>query len=128
VNKYGVAAVDAVNLYNSGRADSPQDAWEKATTKVFGLGTSSQRKGCPKGAFLGLCEEGLVRGIEPGSYTGSQKNKGYAIRAVSILKQRLSLANSRGDLWDEVLRGEHKKHNSQMDVVIALWKSGLIQV
>ena len=127
MNRYGAAAIEAVGLYTNGLAQSPRDAWEKAAAKIFGEGTSSQRKSCPKDAFLGLCEEGLVKGIEPGSYTRSRKNKGYAVRAVSILKQRSSLTNSPGGLWNEVLRGEPKKHNSQMDVVIALWKSGLIQ-
>jgi len=30
-------------------------------------------------------------------------------------------------LWRMVLNGQHKKHNSQMDVVIALWKNGMIK-
>jgi hypothetical protein len=46
-----------------------------------------KKKGCPKGTFLGLCEEGLVKGIPKGNYTKSVKNKKYAIKAVTVLKQ-----------------------------------------
>lgn len=42
---------------------------------IFGESTS-QRKGCPKGVYLGLCEEGLVKGIPKGKYTKSKKIKG----------------------------------------------------
>jgi len=79
MNKYGQAAVRAVRLINIGSISSPVDAWERATSEIFGKGTSSQKKGCPRGAFLGLCEDGKVLGIPPGKYTSSTKNKSYAI-------------------------------------------------
>lgn len=37
--------------------------YEKAVEEVFPNSKSSQEKSCPKNAFLGLCEEGLVKGI-----------------------------------------------------------------
>ena len=126
MGKYGTAAIQAVKLYKQGLAESPRDAWDSATAKIFGRGTSSQRKGCPRDTFLGLCEQGLVEGIEPGNYTRSQKNKKYATDAITILKQRPSLSDSPTALWSIVLEGEPKKHNSQMDVVTSLWNSGLI--
>jgi hypothetical protein len=46
---------------------------------------SAQKKGCPRGAFLGLCEEGLVKGIPAGNYTTSKDNKAYAVRAAELL-------------------------------------------
>ena len=128
MGKYGTAAIEAVRIYEHRLAESPRAAWEQATSKMFGWGTSSQRKGCPRDAFLGLCEEGLVKGIESGDYTRSQKNKRYAVDAVAILQRHPSLAGNRNRLWSKVLADEHKKHNSQMDVVIALWNAGLIQV
>ena len=127
MGKYGAAAVEAANLCRHGLAESPLDAWEQATARLFGLGTSSQCKGCPKGAFLGLCEEGLVEGVEPGHYTQSWDNKRYAVDAVAILRQRPWLSGNQSRLWAEVMAGETKKHNSQMDVVTALWNAGLIQ-
>lgn len=76
---------------------------------------------------MGLCEEGLVNGFSKGHYTRSRKNKDYAIRALSLLKQRQDFANNLEGLWRAVTNGEEKKHNSQMDVVVALWNSGLLR-
>jgi len=39
-------------------------------------------KGCPRGAFLELCEAGMIKGIASGKYTRSKRNKEYAIDAV----------------------------------------------
>ncbi len=123
---YGRAAVLAVELYRSGKATSPQDAWEKAVAVVFPDSPSSRAKGCPKGAFLGLCSEGLIRGINPGEYTTSRDNSSYAVRAVHVLEDDPSLAKNKARLWSEVMDGGEKRHNSQMDVVTALWAAGLI--
>jgi hypothetical protein len=61
------------------------------------------RKGSPKGTFLGLCEEGLVKGIDKGAYTKSIKNKTYGLATVKILAKNPSLANSPKRLWDALL-------------------------
>lgn len=125
-NGYGQAALDAINLVKGKTTNSPIEAWEKATISIFGLGTSSQRKGCPKDAFLGLCQEGLVKGILPDNYTTSVKNKFYAVKAIGIIKAKPELANDPKSLWKTVAK-QPKVHNSQMDVVIALWSTGLIE-
>ncbi len=126
MNKYGNAAVRAVKFYTNGQATTPQDAWEMATIAIFRDGTASQTKGCPKGAFLGLCEVGLVKGIPGGIYTNSTKNKSYAVRAISILKHDPSYGSNIEQLWLAAIGGVEKKHNSQMNVVLALWNNGLI--
>lgn len=123
-NKYGRAAVK-VALY---KGDSIK-AWEKATKKLS-FSDSSQKKPCPMNAFLGLCEEDLVTGIKAGSYFTSTKpnvNKKYAISAIKILKTNSALSPK--ELWnrvrEELSLGE-KRHNSQMDVVLALWENNLL--
>ena len=126
MSDYGTAAVNAVKLYTTRRTESPQEAWERATAIIFGQGTSSQSKGCPRDAFLGLCEEGLIEGVPDGKYTRSKKNKKYAIDAVTVLKQRPELVTDLNGLWREVMRGQSKVHNSQMDVVASLWRNGLL--
>jgi hypothetical protein len=80
-------------------------------------------------AFLGLCEQGLVKGIKRGIYltnSESNLNKQYALIAVKILTNNATI--SRKQLWEEVK--EHlnisKNHNSQMDVVIALFENKMI--
>ncbi len=125
MNKYGQAAVRAIRVYATAEL-SPEQAWEGATVELFGAGTSGQRKGCPRGAFLGLCEDGYVAGIAHGSYTLSRKNKDYAIRALAILRESPGFAADPEGLWRRVQGGVQKQHNSQMDVVIALWNAGLI--
>lgn len=117
MGKYGKAAILAVTLMETNRTQSPREAWELATMEIFGKGTHSQKKGCPRGAFLGLCEEGLVRGISPGKYTESRDNKGYALQGLALLKRDPSFTKSPSALWKAV--GINKSHNSQMDVVIS---------
>jgi len=126
--KYGDAAVYATKLYLSGNANLPDDAWTEAVKMIFPDSPSSQKKGCPKGAYLGLCEEGLVKGVPPINYTRSKKNKGYAVEAVRLLKCEPDLAKDENLLWFMVMKGEEKAHNSQMDVVITLWNHGLIEL
>jgi hypothetical protein len=126
VGRYGRAAVRATGFFHDSLVDSPQDAWEQATAEQFPDSTSSQEKGCPRGAFLGLCEEGLVRGIRSGHYTRSQKNKRYAVDAVALLQADPSLAHHEALLWSRAVAGENIAPNAQMDVVIALWDNGLI--
>lgn len=126
MNKYGEAAIKAVELFESGTNMDPRDAWELIANDLFADSPSCRVKGCPKSAFLGLCEEGLVRGIPKGSYTRSQKNKSYALKAIELLKESPDLSSNPNKLWKEII-SEPKAHNSQMDVVVALWKNGLIE-
>ncbi len=126
MSKYRKVAIRTVELCTRGLAKSPQEAWEQSSSELFGRGTSSQKKGCPKDTFLGLCEEGLIKGVQRGHYTRSKKNKKYALDAVAALKQSPSLAANPTNLWYKVMKGEHKVHNHQMDVIISLWDQGLI--
>jgi hypothetical protein len=126
MGKYGNATIKAVKLIETKLADSPIIAWDMATTEVFGKGTSGQTKGCPRNTFLGLCEEGKVKGIHPGNYAKSKRNKEYALKALQILKDTPSLSSEQELLWLKVQNGESKTHNYQMDVVCALWNDGLI--
>jgi len=93
--------------------------------KLYPTSPTARKKGCPRGAYLGLCEEGMVKGIPPGHYTSPKDNKAYAVRAVALLAEgRQSWSTSA--LWHAVTNDPEKLHNSQMDVVMALWKNGLI--
>jgi hypothetical protein len=129
MNKYAQAAITAVKLVESNHVTYPLDAWNIATVALFGKGTPAQKKVCPKGAFIGLCEAGLISGIPHGSFTersNSQKNKGYAIRSVELLKVNPALVDDKKALWEAVMNGEEKQHNSQMDVAVALWENKLV--
>jgi hypothetical protein len=123
-NRYGEAALMAARMETYGKAISPVARWEHATAKLYPTSPSAQRKGGPRLAFLSLCEAGLVKGIPAGQYAPSNKNKAYALRAVSLLNAGTHKTVT--SLWAEVTDGEDVPHTSQMDVVLALWKNGLI--
>jgi hypothetical protein len=125
MGKYGEAAVLATECYLNAGADSPVAAWKIATHRVFPK-PAGQNKCCPKGAYLGLCEEGLVKGVPPGRYTRSKDNKFYALEAWRALQSQPGLVDDQTCLWAKARGTKHIKHNEQMDVVTALWRRGLL--
>ncbi len=126
MNKYGLTAIEAIQIIEAGYCCDPKVAWDKAAEDLFGKHSSGKQKLSPRCAFLGLCEEGMVRGIAPSDYCNSVKNKDYALRAVALLKKDPALATKKNDLWQKAA-GLSKVHNNQMDVVLALWEHGLIK-
>lgn len=84
MNKYAKTAIECVENFKD--STCIKEIWLKYAQKNF-ESKSSQKKGCPKNTFLGLCEEGLVKGISKGKYTKSVKNKEYALKAIELLKQ-----------------------------------------
>lgn len=125
-NRYGEAALLAVRMELYGKALSPLERWQDAVRKLYPTTPIGQKKSGPRAAFLGLCEDGLVKGIPAGQYTAgnsaSNRNKAFAVGAVKLLEAGTHRTTS--ELWNEVADGE--EHASQMDVVMALWKNGLI--
>jgi len=104
---------------------NPVARWESAMKRLYPTSPTARKKGCPRGAFLGLCEEGLVKGIPAGHYTASKDNKAYAVRAAALLTEGTQ-SWSTSALWQAVTNDPAKTHNSQMDIVMALWKNDLI--
>ena len=127
MSKFGNVAVKATEIYRTGKVKSPTCAWKETVKDVFSSSKSSQEKSCPRGAYLGLCEEGYVRGVPAGDYTRSKSNKDHAISALNILRKSPHLASDTTKLWRKVLNGDSKTHNEQMHVVVALWQSGYIK-
>lgn len=122
MSKYGYAAVRAVELVQMNVVESPTQAWEMATSEIFGEGSWGQKKGCPKNAFLGLCEEGLIETIPQGAYNTrkSSKNKVYAVKAVNCVRKQPNLLEDLKMLWMQATNSSGISHNYQMDVVKAL--------
>jgi hypothetical protein len=123
-NRYGEAAIMAVRQ-GSSSDNSPVARWENAMERLYPTSPSARRKGSPRGAFLGLCEAGLIKGIPSGHYAATANNKGYAVRAAELLiKGEQTWSTS--SLWRAVEIDPGKLHNGQMDIVMALWKNELI--
>ena len=127
MGKYGQVALLAVELIKNKTAKDPQEAWEIASSQIFKKESTSQKKVCPRCAFLGLCEVGVVSGIISGKYTNSIKNKGYALRALELIKSNTILINNKKHLW-KLITNNKVKHEGQLDVVIELFNAGFIKI
>jgi hypothetical protein len=123
-NRYGEAALMAARQGASAKVN-PVARWNDAMEKLYPTSATARRKVCPRGAFLGLCEEGLIQGIPAGAYAATRDNKAYAVRAVALLTQGTE-HRSTSALWRAVINGAERAHNNQMDVVLALWNNDLI--
>ena len=120
-SKYGIIAVEAACAASKGV--HPEIAWQASAAKIFSDSPSSEHKGCPKSAFLGLAELGEIAGVKPGKYTKSIDNKRYAKEALALLREDDSLSDAPSELWKRAIGGVYKSHNSHINVVIALWES-----
>jgi hypothetical protein len=118
---YGRAAVLAAEIVAS-RGFSPRDAWDFAIAKLTDS-PSSQNEGCPRSAYLGLREAGLVVGIGPGEYASRQNsvNARYARDAHQLLRSDPALGLDKKKLWNLVPAPKAGSDQGEMDVVIALW-------
>lgn len=134
MGKYGDTGIQAAGLLQKSH-ESARDAWRTIAEEVFASSEDGRRKTCPREAFLGLCQAGLIRGVSAASCVESDSglNRGYAREAVRLLKADPDLAHgSPTKLWRRVMKelraDETKRHNHQMDVVLALWNKRLINI
>jgi hypothetical protein len=123
-NKYGEAALIAARLDVPERVTAAE-RWDVAVRRLYPDKPYMQKKGAPKGAFLGLCAAGLVKDIAPDAGASGGRNGVFAVKAVELLKAGTHRTVTA--LWAEVSAGEELEHSAQMDVVLALWKNGLVK-
>lgn len=84
MSAYEMIAVLSVEKIHAGI--DPVLAWQKSASEIFPAKKASREKSCPRSAFLGLAEEGLICGVSAGKYTNSVLNKQYAVDAVDMLQ------------------------------------------
>ena len=124
--RYGKAAVKATKRIQRNRnKKDPLVAWKAACKQEYPDKKSARTKVCPRSTYLGLCEAGLVVGVEAGKYTRSPINKKRAVDAVRFLCSDSDLA------FDKKIRCLIKddneiKNNNQLEVVLALLENDLI--
>lgn len=124
---YGEVALRAWSLASAG-GTSPPAAWKQALEERFTEPKQLQnaiRHTCPKGAFLGLCQHGLVKGVKKGWYTNSTSSSSFALMTVALLREAPSLAHDKPALKARVFGG--RTPNGEVDVVLALWENGIVQ-
>jgi hypothetical protein len=126
MGKFGEVAVEATHRLNSAEVSDPREAWHSAAQVLLSYSTSMMRKHCPLSAYLGLCEEGLVKGAPRGPWLTSDVNKRYAVRAVQALRDDSTWLSRPTPLWRVVSQSPKKVQNGQIDVVFALWEKRLI--
>lgn len=123
--RYGEAAVWATRIAVEEKK-SPNAAWLDACLRLHPKSIYSAIKGCPRTTYLTLCEEGCVRGIPAGKYVDGRENTAHALALLYVLRQDEDLVDaSTQRLW-KLAGGEDKTENGQVEVVVALWRAGLI--
>jgi hypothetical protein len=125
VNSYGLVAVKAARQLVGSQTTDAEWAWQKAAREAFPAGSSSIDKGCPRGAFLGLCKRGAIVGVRACFELSDTKNGDYACLAWKALKEQPQLADDRRSLW-ACVHADATNENGQLDVVLALWGAGLL--
>ena len=125
VEQYGRVAVEATRLLIADTTLTAAAAWDAAASRIT-TSQASRDKGCPRGAFLGLCEAGLLQGVCPSGGDGGGLNGQYAVRAAKALRINPGLQYDRMELWHQSCLDRRKAHNGQMDVVVGLSQSGLL--
>jgi len=128
MDKYGDASVRAAKLLSIGTFATPREAWDSAVLEIFPDRLPSRIKGCPRAAFLSLCQLGVIRGVIKGNYTRSVRNRDDVAGALDELIRSPELAEDKLRLWALATGNIGKAHNSQMDVVISLFHAGYLDI
>ncbi len=95
MTKYGQAAVNAVSISKI-QNFSPSDAWDKSC-KALGTTQKAKYKPCPRTVFLGLCEQGYVKGISKGKYL--KRNDQFLINKYRALALRENIFSQYNGQW-----------------------------
>lgn len=111
----------------------PAESWAEEARRAFPEKVPSQKKGCPRGAYLGICETGWLPGIPAGRYNRrpGNKNARYAVKAVELLAAHPEWGDiTPAELWKRLRTtgiNMPLRHNGQMDVALALWRHAIDQ-
>ncbi|EST59134.1 hypothetical protein K151_1958 [Proteus hauseri ZMd44] len=123
---YGKAAVQTALNYDD--KVNLREQWTNAISKET-TSKSSINKGCPKGAFLGLCELGLVKNIPSNDYNAGADNKRHAKELLALAIENPNItATECFRLYQKSNNDLPKNHNGQADVVISLLEANLIRL
>lgn len=124
---FGNTALRARELLIEGEASTPRDAWNMAGGELFHR-TTYFSKGCPRAAFIGLCEEGLIKGIPAGDYSAGEKNKKHTLKALQLLKEKANWKLNKTQWWNAATKDNPISHNHQLDVLLSLYENGFLNI
>lgn len=128
MGQYGRAAVYATKCFLKGKASTLRDAWDFAVAQHSDR-ISSQIKACPREAYFGLCEAGLVKGVQApnNGVPTTTLNGRYAVRAYQLLKTNPNLASDKQALWNAIPDRTATRENGQLDVVLMMYAAGQLK-
>ena len=126
MGNYGRVAVTAVNLIHNNNL-TPRNAWQQALQQLH-----INDKPCPKTAFLGLAEAGMIRGVRSGHYLRQSNlpNKQRAIALRNIIFRsyppRLPIGIKR-TIWLRLTGNTLSNDQGVIDVVYTLFRNNLLR-
>ncbi|CRY55648.1 Uncharacterised protein [Yersinia intermedia] len=121
MTKYTEAALIVVKRCQANDSLNVMVTWQSVIREL-----KAYDEACPRSAFIGLCEEGLVKGIPAGSYglRENNKNKGYAVAAANLILSGHELDHK--VIWRKVTDSNIVPHD-QVNIVIALHNAQFLQ-
>ncbi len=102
---------------------------------LFANGTTTltqdeKEKPCPNMALLSLYEEGIIQNNPNITFcktASSSPNKRYILYGLYILQNYKKHYKFKSEIWQDILSLDksslNKEHNSQVDVLIAVWRN-----
>ena len=91
----------------------------KDSCEEMELKTSMRDKICPKNSFLGVLKSGVLDLNIKWKKDELKGNRVYSIEAIKVLRKEKTNLIAR-ELWEKI-GNKDKRHNGQMDVVLAFW-------
>jgi len=119
ISRFGLIALEAVEIYKKQTIKDPRKAWEEAA--------GWKDKGCPRGVFLTLCSEGLIKGIPRGNY-GDRLGKNYehTLQVMKRLDFQATDFKYKKTVWDKLDIPNKPSHNGHIDVIHALYEKDML--
>jgi hypothetical protein len=122
IKGYGIVALKAIETLKKQPNIKVDKAWDLAISQ---LNISS--KACPKSTFIVLCANAYVRGISNGNYDNRiQENKNHVIRIMTNIDFPNTEFSNYSNIWRRFI--SNKPHNSQIDVIHALYEHDLLEI
>lgn len=138
---FGTTAINAARNLQNNPSANPEAEWSYCIAQQT-KSIETQKKGCPRTTFVTLAQ--VTTNFSKKLSTSSlntlisskkyQKNTLYAVLAYNLLRNG-SNCNTPTSLWNAVIAhiiannlatNLPKNHNSQMDVVLELWKNNFL--
>ena len=133
MTKIGRVAVRAQILASGGL--HPVEAWIGSLDEFYvGAQLLNQlQHTCPKWAFAGLCDRGVVRGVSAGSCGEAvgKRSAQFALDALEMARRDSALVTDKRELKHRVFgrpgSDDYRRPNGEVEVLLGLWEAGSLR-